>query len=355
MTGSGVAAMQTDGSGPVLDLRGVSVGFAGRAGDIRVVRDVDLALARGEVVGLVGESGSGKSLLARAILGILPRSARIIDGSVTFDGRDLRALSADALRRLRGDRISFVPQEPMTSLNPGLRIGRQLTEVLDVHRPALGRAEKNDLAVEMLELVGIRYSRDRLSQYPHQLSGGLRQRVAIAMALICQRVELLVADEPTTALDVTIQAQILDLFVRLQEQRGMTMLLITHDLGVVAQTAHRVAVMYAGEIVEVAPVEALFRAPSHPYTHGLLSSLPGIGRTARKTDLPSIAGSVPSPVAARPGCAFADRCAWRDDGPCLTVPPRLEAIEPGVATSRMVRCHHWRRLAKSLHRPVEIA
>lgn len=355
MTSASQTATQTEADSPVLDIRGLNVGFRARTGEVRVVRDVDLAVAPGEVIGLVGESGSGKSMLARAVLGILPQQMRIIEGSVAFAGRDLRALSADALRRLRGDRMAFVPQEPMTSLNPGLRIGRQLTEVLDVHRPDLQRAEKNDLAVQMLDLVGVRYARERLSQYPHQLSGGLRQRVAIAMALICQRVELLVADEPTTALDVTIQAQILDLFVRLQQQRGMAMLLITHDLGVVAQTAHRVAVMYAGEIIEVAPVEALFHAPQHPYTHGLLASLPAIGRAARKSDLPSIAGSVPSPTAARPGCAFANRCAWRDDGACLSVPPRLETVDPAGPNARMVRCHHWKRLADTLRRSAETA
>ncbi|WP_306256758.1 ABC transporter ATP-binding protein [Pararhizobium sp. IMCC21322] len=332
----------------LLDVEDLTVAFKGGTDDVRVVRGADLAIRPSEVVGLVGESGSGKSILARAILGILPPTAAIISGRVTFANQDLQALSPRELRRLRGNRIAFVPQEPMTSLNPGIRIGRQLTEVLDVHRPDLGRKEKVDFATEMLDLVGIRYARERLAQYPHQLSGGLRQRVAIAMALICQRVELLIADEPTTALDVTIQAQILDLFVKLQKKQKMSMLLITHDLGVVAQTAHRVAVMYAGEIVEVAPVVDLFEEPLHPYTKGLLASLPEIGNAPRKSDFPSIEGSVPSPFDVRRGCAFAARCAFGDNDQCQTVQPLLEQASAG----RSVRCHRWSELAGQVKQQV---
>ena len=329
----------------VLEVRSLSVAFGRRAGPVTVVRDVDLTVGHGEIVGLVGESGSGKSIFARAILGTLPRHAEVLMGDIRFAGSDLRHMSAALVRRLRGDRMALVPQEPMTSLNPSLRIGRQLTEVLEVHRPEMRSAARTERAIEMLNLVGVNFPSERLGQYPHQLSGGLRQRVAIAMALICGRVELLIADEPTTALDVTIQAQILDLFVRLQSTKKMSVLLITHDLGVIAQTAHRVAVMYAGEIVEMAGVDDLFATPRHPYTRGLLDSLPRTGGTARKSHLPSIAGAVPSPTADRKGCSFADRCTFQVEI-CHQHAPRLEA----VGTGRSVRCHRWPELADQFAR-----
>ncbi|MBN9315289.1 MAG: ABC transporter ATP-binding protein [Devosia sp.] len=325
---------------PVLDVRDLTIAFRHRAGPVQVVRGVDLSVGHGEIVGLVGESGSGKSIFARAILGTLPRQAEVLEGKIAFSGSDLRRVPPSEVRQLRGDRMALVPQEPMTSLNPALRIGRQLTEVLEVHRPEIGSAARTARAIEMLDLVGVNLPGERLAQYPHQLSGGLRQRVAIAMALICGRVELLIADEPTTALDVTIQAQILDLFVRLQEQQRMSVLLITHDLGVIAQTAQRVAVMYAGELVEVAGVNELFAMPHHPYTRGLLDSLPRGGNAARKSHLPSIEGTVPSPAAPRQGCAFADRCAFRVDI-CGRRAPMLEATTSG----RSVRCHRWQELA----------
>ncbi len=323
----------------MLEVRGLSVAFRRRAGSVQVIRDVDLTVGHGEIVGLVGESGSGKSIFARAILGTLPRQAEVFAGDIGFAGGDLRRMHPTLVRRLRGDRMALVPQEPMTSLNPSLRIGRQLTEVLEVHRPEIRSAARTERAIEMLDLVGVNFPSERLSQYPHQLSGGLRQRVAIAMALICGRVELLIADEPTTALDVTIQAQILDLFVRLQTIQRMSVLLITHDLGVIAQTAHRVAVMYAGEIVEMAGVDDLFATPRHPYTRGLLDSLPRTGGTARKSHLPSIAGAVPSLVAERKGCAFADRCSFKIEL-CHQQTPRLEA----AGAERLVRCHRWPEL-----------
>ncbi|MBK8085112.1 MAG: ABC transporter ATP-binding protein [Devosia sp.] len=343
MTNDAVAAQSAS---PTLDVRGLSVAFRRRNGLVRVVRDVDLTLGPGEVLGLVGESGSGKSILARAVLGTLPRQAEVLGGSIAFSGGDLMRMPPSQVRRLRGDRIAIVPQEPMTSLNPSLRIGRQLTEVLEVHRPEIRSKERSVRAVEMLDLVGVTYADERLAQYPHQLSGGLRQRVAIAMALICGRVELLIADEPTTALDVTIQAQILDLFVRLQKSQRMSVLLITHDLGVIAQTAQRVAVMYAGEIVEVADVNDLFASPRHPYTRGLLDSLPRSGRVARKSHLPSIEGSVPSPSAAvRDGCSFADRCAFRI-AICDQQAPPLDSAGLG----RSVRCHRWADLTAGFAR-----
>lgn len=324
----------------VLEVRGLTIAFRRPTGPVQVVRDVDLTVGHGEIVGLVGESGSGKSIFARAILGTLPRQAEILMGEIGFSGSDLRHLPPSKVRHLRGDRMALVPQEPMTSLNPGLRIGRQLTEVLEVHRPEFPSAARTERAIEMLNLVGVTFPRERLNQYPHQLSGGLRQRVAIAMALICGRVELLIADEPTTALDVTIQAQILDLFVRLQTTQKMSVLLITHDLGVIAQTAQRVAVMYAGEIVEMAGVDDLFATPRHPYTRGLLDSLPRAGGAARKSHLPSIEGTVPPPVAERRGCSFANRCAFAIEV-CHQQQPRLEAVGGG----RSVRCHRWQELA----------
>jgi oligopeptide/dipeptide ABC transporter ATP-binding protein len=330
---------------PVLDVRDLSVAFRRRGGPVTVVRSVDLSIGTGEVVGLVGESGSGKSLFARAVLGTLPPQAMVTEGSMSFLGLDLRAMKPEALRGLRGDRVALVPQEPMTSLNPGLRIGRQLTEVLEVHRPELRSAERTSRAVEMLDLVGVTFPSERLGQFPHQLSGGIRQRVAIAMALICGRVELLIADEPTTALDVTIQAQILELFIRLQTLQRMSILLITHDLGVIAQTAQRVAVMYAGEIVEMAGVNQLFAAPHHPYTRGLLDSLPRAGGLARKSQLPAIVGNVPPLATKHTGCAFAERCTAVIDR-CRTEIPRLEAVNP----SRAVRCHRWRELADGFAR-----
>jgi len=324
----------------VLDVRGLSIAFRRPAGPIRVVRDVDLTVGHGEIVGLVGESGSGKSIFARAILGTLPRQAEVLTGEIGFVGSDLRHMPPSQVRHLRGDRMALVPQEPMTSLNPSLRIGRQLTEVLEVHRPEIRSAARTERAIEMLELVGVNFPGERLSQYPYQLSGGLRQRVAIAMALICGRVELLIADEPTTALDVTIQAQILDLFVRLQTKQKMSVLLITHDLGVIAQTAQRVAVMYAGEIVEMAGVDDLFATPRHPYTRGLLDSLPRAGGAARKAHLPSIEGAVPSPAEERRGCSFVNRCAFGVDL-CRQQQPQLESAGAG----RSVRCHRWQELA----------
>ena len=332
-------------SPPVLEVRGLSIAFRRPTGLVRVVRDVDLTVGHGEIVGLVGESGSGKSIFARAILGTLPRQAEVLKGEIGFAGSDLRSMQPSQVRHLRGDRMALVPQEPMTSLNPGLRIGRQLTEVLEVHLPEIRSAARTERAIEMLDLVGVNFPSERLGQYPHQLSGGLRQRVAIAMALICGRVELLIADEPTTALDVTIQAQILDLFVRLQTKQRMSVLLITHDLGVIAQTAQRVAVMYAGEIVEMAGVDDLFDTPHHPYTRGLLDSLPRAGGAARKSHLPSIEGAVPSPSAERRGCSFVNRCAFGIEL-CHRQQPPLESAGLG----RSVRCHRWPELVERFAR-----
>jgi len=275
----------------------------------RVVDGVSFDIRPGETVGLVGESGSGKSLTALAIMRLLPEPPIVVDGgSVRFQERDLLTLSAGEMRALRGDRIAMIFQEPMTSLNPVFTVGHQIREVLRIHRRLRG-ASANRETVDLLEKVGIGAARSRLDQYPHELSGGQRQRVMIAIALAC-RPALLIADEPTTALDVTIQAQILDLLARLREEFGMALLLITHDLGVVAETCDRVAVMYAGRIVESAGVAALFERPSHPYTVGLMRSIPDLD--GPRGDLPVMRGGAPSSAAWR-GCAFAPRCPGADE------------------------------------------
>jgi peptide/nickel transport system ATP-binding protein len=325
---------------PVLQLEGVEVRFPSPHGSFAVVDRLSLSVTRGEILGVVGESGCGKSMLARSIVGLVPPPGRTVGGAMLFDGVDLVRLSPDERRRIRGDAIAVVPQEPMTSLNPTLRIGDQLTEVLRAHRPEMSRSQRRARALEVMEQVGIQFAGQRLAQYPHELSGGIRQRVMIAMALICGAVKLLIADEPTTALDVTIQAQILELFVRLQSDEQMTVILITHDLAVVAQTAHRVAVMYAGCIVELAPVLDLFDAPLHPYTRGLLETLPRRGASASKSHLATIAGAVPDLARPPAGCRFFNRCPHALAGICDAA---LPALEP-VADERWVRCHRWREL-----------
>ncbi len=291
---------------PLLSVENLTVGFkteSGRA--VRVVEDVSFEVGAAEMVGLVGESGCGKSVTAMSILKLLPMPpAFIAGGRMLFEGEDLAALDEEAMRRLRGDRIGMIFQEPMTSLNPTFTIGYQLDEVLTTHR-GMGAREARARSVELLRKVGVGAAQTRCAQYPHQLSGGLRQRVMIAMALACGP-KLLIADEPTTALDVTIQAQILDLLKRLQEEFGMAVLLITHDLGVVAELCSRVMVMYAGRMVETGPARRLFRAPKHPYTAGLLASVPRLSKG--KDRLATIPGMVPPPGARGAGCPFADRC-----------------------------------------------
>ncbi len=325
---------------PLLAVDGVTVRFPGDHGPVTVLDTVDLTIGRGEILGLVGESGCGKSMLARSILRLVPQPGRIVAGEIRLQGLDLLTLGEGSIRDIRGDRISVVLQEPMTSLNPVFTIGNQIAEVLARHRPRMTPRERRARALEMLEKVGIRSAAERLRQYPHELSGGIRQRVMIAMALICGDVQLLIADEPTTALDVTIQAQMLELFLGLQAENRMAVLLITHDLGVVAQTAHRVAVMYAGRIVEQAGVVPLFEAPLHPYTRGLLSSLPRRGTGRRKAPMPAIAGAVPNLAHLPPGCPFGDRCPHRRDDPCRTAVPPLEDTGDG----RKVRCFRWREI-----------
>ncbi|MEJ1976848.1 MAG: ABC transporter ATP-binding protein [Acetobacteraceae bacterium] len=287
----------------VLEVEDLRVAFAGPGGGTEPVRGVSLQVARGETHCVVGESGCGKSMTALAAMGLLPRGARA-SGGLRFHGEALPR--GRRLARLRGDKLAMIFQEPMTSLNPAYTIGSQLTEVWRRHRPG-GRRAAVDRAAELLARVGIAAPGVRMGQFPHQLSGGLRQRVMIAMALMCGP-ELLIADEPTTALDVTVQAQILRLLAGLQQEMGLAILLITHDLGVVARVADRVSVMYAGTVVESAPVAGLFARPAHPYTRGLLASLPVPGRTKRGEALGSIPGMVPRLPPGFAGCAFRDRC-----------------------------------------------
>ena len=325
---------------PILEIHDLEVRFPGSQGPLTIIDSLDLAIAKGEILGLVGESGCGKTMLARSILRLVPPPGRATGGKIMFEGVDLLSLNHEDMRLMRGDKIAIVLQEPMTSLNPALKVGDQISEVLKAHRPQLGRTERDALAADLLEQVGIQMASQRLNQYPHELSGGIRQRVVIAMALVCGDVRLLIADEPTTALDVTIQAQILDLFTRLQAEHRMAILLITHDLAVIAQTAHRVAVMYAGRIVEIAEVNHLFDTPRHPYTRGLLLSLPRRGAGTPKTHLPAIAGSVPTLSNLPKGCRFFDRCPHGIEDRCQLSEPTLEEAGPG----NWVRCHRWREL-----------
>jgi peptide/nickel transport system ATP-binding protein len=309
---------------PLLEIDALSISFRTDSGQIRVVEDVSFFLGTGESVGLVGESGCGKSVTAMAIMGLNPSPpSRVDSGRILFEGRDLLALGP-AMRAIRGNRIGMIFQEPMTSLNPSYKVGFQIAEVLRKHR-GMSRAAARAEVLELLRLVGIGAPERRAGQYPHELSGGLRQRVVIAMAIACGPA-LLIADEPTTALDVTVQAQILELIRRLQREIGMSVLLITHDLGIVAETCERVLVMYAGRIVERASVGALYRHARHPYTKGLLSSSPRLGH--KRPVLATIPGIVPPPGQRGPGCYFASRCPRALDRCHAEIPP-LEPVVPG--------------------------
>jgi peptide/nickel transport system ATP-binding protein len=311
---------------PVLEVEDLRTHFFTRDGVTRAVDGVSFSVAAGETVGIVGESGCGKSVTALSILRLLPpRLARIVGGAVRFEGRDLLGLDQAAMRDIRGNRIAMIFQEPMTSLNPVLTIGDQIAEAVMIHQ-GKGRAAATARAAEMLDLVRIPDARRRVKDYPHQFSGGMRQRVMIAMALACSP-RLLIADEPTTALDVTVQAQILRLMLELKEGTGAAVMLITHDLGVIAETCQTVAVMYAGRIVEQARVTELFDRPLHPYTRGLMASIPriGLGRKRRLTEIPGIVPDLRKPIA---GCAFAPRCPIAEPG-CREAPPPLESHGPG--------------------------
>jgi peptide/nickel transport system ATP-binding protein len=314
--------MSASTCGPLLEVRGLWVDIATPSGALHAVRDVSFDVGRGETVCLVGESGCGKSITSLAVMGLLPRAARARATRLLFDGIDLARLGRGARNDLRGNRMAMIFQEPMTALNPAWTIGDQLIEVHRRHA-GKGHAAAKARAVDLLAKVGIASPAERLGQYPHQLSGGLRQRVMIAMALMCEP-ELIIADEPTTALDVTIQAQILRLLADLRNELGIALLLITHDLGVVARIADRVNVMYAGAIVESATVAELFADRRHPYTQGLLACLPRPGVTHAGERLGTIPGVVPSLIGSIAGCAFRSRCPVALPG-CATSVPEREA------------------------------
>jgi oligopeptide/dipeptide ABC transporter ATP-binding protein len=308
---------------PLLSVRNLRTVFGTMQGEVTAVDDVSFDVAPGEVLGIVGESGSGKSVTALSIMGLLPQPpGRVAGGEILFEGRDLLKIPNRELRDLRGSAIGMIFQEPMTSLNPVFTIGDQISETIRVHA-RIGAKAARDRAIEMLNKVGIPSPQRRVDDYPHQLSGGMRQRVMIAMALSCSP-KLLLADEPTTALDVTIQAQILDLLRDLQQEFGMAIVIITHNMGVIAEFADRVAVMYAGRIAEVAPVERIFDAPTHPYTVGLLSSTPDL--LADVPRLRTIPGTLPSLYELPPGCRFAPRCSRRIEA-CDQGRPALVSLD----------------------------
>ncbi len=294
----------------ILEVKDLVVEFKTDRGTIKAVNGVNFDVYRGKTVGIVGESGSGKSVSALAIMGLIPNPpGRVASGQILFQGKSLVNMDAAEMRKIRGNKIAMIFQEPMTSLNPVFTIGNQIEEVIELHQPQLSKKEREAKAVDMLRLVGIPSPDKRVKEYPHQLSGGMRQRVMIAIALSCEP-DILIADEPTTALDVTIQAQILELMKKLQKELGMGIILITHDLGVVAETCDTVAVMYCGQIVETADVKTLFNHPRHPYTKGLMNSIPSFDSTKgqRKERLQTIEGMVPSLFDLPAGCNFQDRC-----------------------------------------------
>ena len=322
---------------PLLRVRDLVVGFESGGTFARAVDGVNFDVHKGKTLGIVGESGCGKSVTAFSIMRLLPQPYGVIlGGSIQFGEKDLVKASEEELHKIRGGRIGMVFQEPLSALNPVQSIGRQLTEMLLLHKP-LTKKEAMAEAVTLLGKVGIPSPEIRVREYPHQLSGGMRQRVVIAMALSCNP-SLLIADEPTTALDVTIQAQILDLMLSLQRELGMAIVLITHDLGVIAQVCDDVVVMYAGQVAEKGPVESIFRKPTHPYTRGLLASIPRL-TTLRKSRLPTIEGAVPGLHEMPAGCRYQNRCPYAQPR-CAEARPPLEAVEEDHA----VACVRWREL-----------
>src|ERR1700719_4435979 len=319
-------------AGAVIDIKGLRTYLFTRSGIVKAVDDVSFSLRRGETLAVVGESGCGKSMTALSIMRLVPNPpGKIVGDTITLEGKDLVQLEESEMRDIRGNEISMIFQEPMTSLNPVLTIGHQIAEALRLHQD-LSKSAANKKAVEMLRLVQVAERAQRAREYPHQLSGGMRQRAMIAMALACTP-RVLIADEPTTALDVTIQAQILDIILELQSSLGTAVILITHDLGIVAEMAQRVIVMYAGRKVEEAPVDALFTRPLHPYTRGLLASIPRLeimgGRNSAAVGrLQEIFGMVPALNNLAPGCAFGPRCTFADDR-CRSQYPPYEQLRPG--------------------------
>ena len=321
----------------ILSVKNLVTEFATDEGRVRAVDDVSFDIKAGETLGIVGESGCGKSVTALSIMRLLPQPiGQIMSGEILLQGENLVSMSIEQMQKVRGARIGMVFQEPMTALNPVHTIGRQLTEVILLHKKiSKDKALKEGIA--MLDKVGIPAPDIRMTEYPHQLSGGMRQRVVIAMALACQP-SLLIADEPTTALDVTIQAQILELIKELQKEMGMSVLLITHDLGVIAETSASVVVMYAGKVAERGSVYEIFDSPTHPYTRGLLESIPRLD-TEPKSKLTIIPGMVPGLLDMPKGCRFENRCRYRKDS-CLLAPPAAETISEG----HEVACYEWREL-----------
>jgi peptide/nickel transport system ATP-binding protein/oligopeptide transport system ATP-binding protein len=313
----------------LLEVDGLTTAFQTGSGQVTAVEDISFSLDKGEILGIVGESGSGKSVTALAIMGLLPKPpAKILGGQIRFEGKDLLTLPDRAMQRMRGPGVAMVFQEPMTSLNPVFTIGDQIMETIRAHE-ALSAKDSFTRAVEMLAKVGIPSPDKRMSDYPHQLSGGQRQRVMLAIALVCQP-KLLIADEPTTALDVTIQAQILDLLMDLRDEFGMAIMLITHNMGVIAETADRVMVMYAGRVVEQAPVDRLFDAPMHPYTKGLLACVPTLDQDTER--LIAIPGNLPEPSRRPAGCRYSARCPLAIPACSDGIPP-LAGVEPGHAAA----------------------
>jgi len=317
----------------ILDVKNLQVSLPTPNGNLRAVRGIDLQVNKGEMLCIVGESGCGKSMTSMALMGLLPKRAEVTAEAMHFDGMDLLSLSKKERNQVRGMRMSMIFQEPMTSLNPSYTLGNQLCEGIIKHKK-VSKDEAKKRAVYLLERAGVPYPEKRLDQYPHQLSGGLRQRVMIAMALLCEP-DLIIADEPTTALDVTIQAQILRLIRELQQEFGTAVIFITHDLGVVARIADRVAVMYAGQVVETASAQDLFADPQHPYTKGLLNCIPIPGKTLPGSHLESIPGVVPSLIGELKGCAFENRCN-ASTGECCYRSPSLENHLGSAA--HQVRC-----------------
>lgn len=314
----------------LLSVKNLSTEFPVKKGIVKAVEDVSFEVDEGEILAIVGESGSGKSVTSLSVMGLLAEPGHVAGGSMEFEGKDLASLSEAEYRKMRGNDMAMIFQEPMTSLNPVYRIGNQIVEAIRTHEKGVSKKEAMERAVDLLRKVGIPSPEKRVRDYPHQMSGGMRQRVMIAMALACNP-KLLIADEPTTALDVTIQAQILDLLRRLREETGMAVLLITHDLGVVSETADRVVVMYCGQVVEEAEVRTLFDHPMHPYTLGLLKSIPRLSDDDDKR-LYMIKGMVPNPLEMPPGCHFSDRCDSCMDI-CRTASPDLVDID-----GHKVRC-----------------
>jgi oligopeptide/dipeptide ABC transporter ATP-binding protein len=322
-----------DSEAPLLDIKGLSTHFDTRDGLVTAVDDISIHVKRGEVLGIVGESGCGKSVTALSIMGLVSHPGEVVAGEILFNGMNLAEMSADDVRELRGEQMSMIFQQPTSSLNPVQRAGAQIREVFELHREWSSAVEQ-ERVIDMLKRVGIPDPESRAKAFPHELSGGMAQRIMIAMALACDP-QLLIADEPTTALDVTIQAQILDLMRDLQTSSRTAVILITHDLGVVAEMSDRVAVMYAGQIVEQADVRTLFNNPMHPYTKGLIGSIPKLGDHTERLD--TIPGIVPSLIDLPPGCRFASRCVARlqnDLSVCLEHEPMLLTVEP----DHEVRC-----------------